>query len=730
MKKLVLHSPRNLFIATSLSIGLSFSATLAAQDNSENDSTVMYPAAYFAEWDPVTAMDMVNRIPGVSVGGGGGGAGFRTPGGGNRNASRGGRGLGSGGGGTEILINGKRTAGKDNNTQAQLARITSEQVNYIELIRGTGGNLDVRGSGQILNIVLFNSPDNSTLTFEVLSDYYKDQETRPGGSVNYSNQFDRLTMMVSASATPQYDHLVAYEESILGDGSPNDLVYQDNIVKQDTYTFSSNFDYSISENSSARLNALYSNADNPSTVDRTTVDIRNGANLSSSEFENIPARQRNWEVGGDYEYNFSNGARFKTLFIANENDTGSTRERYDVLSDNSLEKNLYLDSQTVIEEQIIRGSYTFNFRESQNLEFGLERAQTTMDATLKLGIVDSSGVPAESHGGLVPVAVDNANTTVEEIRYEPFAIHNWRISPRMSLETSLLYETSEIEQIGGFNNKRSFDFFKPKFDYRFDVTPRLQLRGVVEKFVRQMSFTNFVASTDSEDNDSNTLAGNKFLRPDYWWNYNFTAEFRLPNDEGVVSANIYKHRHKDFLQRVDVSPSPDDLQSAAGNVGTGEMWVIDTKASLRMSRIGMPNLLVNASLSGRTSEMIDPFTGLERSFTFYHRGEYELGFRHDIPERRFNWGVQIRDRFDGNYNLYDIDDLVSENREPWVTGFAELITSKDYTLRFDVRNAIDSVKCRERVRYLGHIANQIVEEVEANCSTNGPVITFKASKTF
>ncbi len=721
---------RKLLAVSAASFLISFSTTLNAQDNVGEESTVVYPASYFTEWEPVTAMDMVNRIPGINVGGGGGGAGFRPPGGFNRNASRGGRGFGGGGGSTQILINGKRTAGKDNNTQSQLARITADQVDFIELIRGTGGDLDVRGSGQILNIILFESLDTSSLSFEVLADYYKDSESRPGGTVTYSDQFGNLNMLVSAAATPGYDHTVAYEESILGDGSPNDRVYQDTIVKQNNYSLSTNLDYTISNNSSARFNALYAKNDNPSTVDRTTVDIRDGAWDPYVEFEDIPGRQRNWELGGDYEINFDNGARLKALFIANENDTGSTRERFEVLADGAMDKNLYLDSQTVIEERIIRGSYTFDVFDGQDLELGAERAETIMDAALKLGIASSSGTPAASHGGLVPISVDNASTRVEEVRYEPFAIHNWRINNRMSLETSLVYETSEIQQIGEFSNKRTFDFFKPKFDYRFDVTPSIQLRFLVEKFVRQMSFTNFVASTDAEDNDSNTLAGNKFLRPDYWWNYNFTAEYRLPNDQGVISANLYKHRHKDFLQRVDVSPSPDNLQSASGNIGTGEMYVFDVRASVRMSAINMPNLLVNARASARDSELIDPFTQQERSFTFFHRGEWELGFRHDIPQRRFNWGVQVRDRYDGDYNFYDIDDLLSENREPWVTAFAEAIVLNDYTVRLDARNVWDSNRCRERVRYLGHIIDQVVEEVEANCSKNGPVVSLKVSATF
>ncbi len=73
------------------------------------NSTVVYNAEFFAQYSPVTAKDMLDRIPGVSLRNGGGGGGG------------GGRGLGTGG---NLLINGQRIAGKDNSASDQLARLT------------------------------------------------------------------------------------------------------------------------------------------------------------------------------------------------------------------------------------------------------------------------------------------------------------------------------------------------------------------------------------------------------------------------------------------------------------------------------------------------------------------------------------------------------------------------------------------------------------------------------
>ena len=111
-----------------------------AQDNVGDDSTILYPFSYFTEFAPRTALDMLNRIPGMTMSStnsrGSRSSGGRSSGGSFTNVSRGGRGLGAGNNGIQILINGKRTAGKNNDTQSQLQRIDADQVDYIEIIRG------------------------------------------------------------------------------------------------------------------------------------------------------------------------------------------------------------------------------------------------------------------------------------------------------------------------------------------------------------------------------------------------------------------------------------------------------------------------------------------------------------------------------------------------------------------------------------------------------------------
>ena len=708
-------------------LALAFVLPLAAsaQDTTGDDSTVIYPASYFGQWGPRTSQDMLDRIPGQASTSSSGG--FSGSGG---NPSAGGRGLGSGSGGTDILIDGKRTAGKNNQAGGLLRRIAADQVQEIQIIRGTSGELDVRGSGQVINIVLFEALASQSISWDATATMAQDREFIPAGSVAVSGQSGEFDYLFSLRSNPRYGHNVTHERSILGDFTRNDIIHEHRINDRDNNELSINLGYDFSSNSSARVNALYAVQDSPTTVDRVTNNLRTTPNSIVSEKEDNPSDRDNWEIGGDYEFTLAGGARFKLLGIANKNSQDSTRERSQLKDDGIFQKNLFLNIDSFTEERIARGSYTMDIFSEQNIEFGLERAETILDSRLSLGLLSTTGTTSDAVGGLVPKSVSNANSRVEEIRYEPFLIHNWTISPKMSLESTLVYETSEISQTGDVTRERDFDFIKPKVDFRYDMTPTLQLRGTIERLVNQLNFSDFVAANDDQDNDRNTVAGNAGLRQQTQWRYSFKTEYRLPDDVGVMSAELFYADHQDVIDRIDVSPSDDNLQSANGNIGDGTEYGLDLNASIRMGMIGLPNLLVSPSFIVQDSQVTDPFLGIERRFQSYIRGQWRLTLRHDIPERRFNWGLQNFDRVDGGLFRYDVDDIEFEIGDPRYNLFAEYVDSRGLTYRVDVQNFSNNVRCRRRTRFVGRISDNILEEIEGQCSGSGIDFSLRVSGTF
>ena len=725
---------------------LSLNSVSVAQENVGEESTVKYPASYFGEWSPVTAQDMLDRIPGLSGGSsfgssggfsrggwggfsgghGGGGGGFSGRGGG------GSRGFGGGNRGSEILINGKRTAGKNNSTGGQLSRIITDKVDYIEIIRGTSGELDGRGSGQVINVVLFETFSTSTIQYQIGANQADDNTVTPSGDVSYSGQLGGLNFQASARSNDSYSMYISNENSILGDFSPNDIIRDVRVTEGSYSTINTNLDYEFNSNSSGRFNAQFMEGGGDTELNRRTIDLKVMPNVSSFQREETPSSIENWEVGGDYEYNTERGDRFKVLFISNLFTRDSTRERFDLSDDGSENKNLFLDSGSTTRERIVRSSYTFDiFGGAQDIEFGAERAQTILDSNLSLG-VDIPGVTGlANYGGLVPVAVANANSTVEEMRYEPFVIHNWIISPRMSLESSLLYEDSEITQSGDVSKKRDFNYLKPKLDFRYDLTPAIQLRGTIEKIVQQLTFSDFVAATDNQDEDTNVQAGNANLKQEWYWNYEVNAEYRLPNDIGVVSGRLFYEDWHDRIERMDVTVDESNLLSANGNIGDGEKYGLEVNASVRMRMFNMPNLLITAGHSSEDSKITDPFLGIERRMLYSQRGRNELGFRHDIPRLRLHYGGNWSNYFDGNRIRYDIDDIEYSAGDPYWSAFVEWVSPNDMTFRLNATRLFNNGEnCRERQRFVGRISSGILEEIEDQCGSSGPTVSLRVTGTF
>lgn len=697
-------------IAASIAVSSLAWAQIDQIENPTDDSTIIYPADYFADFLPVSASDMINHIPGIGLA---------------LRGNRGGRGLGSGGG--EILINGQRTTGKGNTGQSLLSRIAADQVDRIEIIRGTSEELSVRGAGQVINVVLLDTPSRSSTSLEVNVDHTRDGTLDPGGQLSYSGQTGNFNYLFHVEAESRYNNRQTKELSFNPDYSLREVWQEESTRNQTDYQASMNLGYHF-ENSAIQLNALYGESSPPSELNRTIHNLED--NTIRRQREDNASDRSNWEIGGDYEYSLRNGGKYRFLFIVNDREFEFTRHRFDVLDD-SENKNLFLSNMGRDRERIARSSYTFNLGDSQGVEFGMEGAQTIRDSNLRLGL-DLPGTPSPDYGGLTPVSVDNSGSSVEELRYEAFAVHNWQINSKMSLETSLVIETSTIEQSGDVSNKRDFNFVRPKVDYRFNITPFLQLRAGIEKTVSQLSFSDFSATVDGSDEDNDTQAGNPDIAQEQSWRYELNLELRLPNNIGVVNSQFYYRDVQDVIDRIDISSGPLDLQSARGNIGDGNRYGVNLDISTRLDRFGLRNALFTTGLSVRDSEVTDPFLGIKRRMRNNGRWSARASFRHDVTNIGLGYGFFYSTNSNDGSGRLEIDIIDTEERKYHanLSAFVEKQAFGNYTFRLEAQNITDNEYCRTRIRYLGATVAGIVEEIEDYCSGSGMKVVLKMKTTF
>jgi hypothetical protein len=625
-----------------------------------------------------------------------------------------------------VLINGRRIAGKGNEGNAQLSRIPATEVEYIEIIRGTSGDLDVRGGNQVINVVLQQAQSSASYAYEINADHYHDGKIQPGAKLSVTGQNRKLNFFLSAELEPRWEFRDGFESAFDVNGTLANTVDRDEGRDAWPTTLQANLGYEFSAQDTANLNLQWNDNAYDSYADRVLTDLTADPATRTLERDEIPVDEGSWEVGGDYMHVFEDGNRWKTLFIANDSDNNSVRSRYQ-LDGVEREIDLYLSNMERTRERIIRSSYIANLSDTQSIEAGIERAQTILDTSLQLGLLGSESDGAR-FGGLA--AVTDTTGTVEEMRYEYFAIHNWQMNEKMSLESTMLYEDSTISQTGSTNRSRSFGFFRPRFDYRYDLTNSVQFRGTVEKVVAQLSFRDFTAGVDSGDDEQNAFEGNSNLRQQQLWRYEANLEYRLPQDAGVINTNLFYEDLQDVIDNVDVSTATEIL-SARGNAGNGERYGLRLNSSLRLSFINQPQILVTAALNLEESTMIDPFLQRDRERSMRGGGSsYSFGFRHDIPSfNNMNYGVNYRREFYNEFRVYDIDKIEQYPKIGFYSAWAEIQGQGGIVYRFEARDARD--RCRVRTRYTGGtIATGVIDEIEDSCSDTGPVLAIKIRGTF
>ncbi len=696
---------------SALSIAILACGSLQAQEESPiDDSTIVYEATFFDQYTPISANDMISRIPGVNL---------------NSNSGGNSRGLGSGG---DLLINGKRIAGKDNSANDQLQRIAADQVDRIEIIRGSSGSLDVRGASQVVNIVLKEASSRSSLSAEFSADYHHDGKVDPGTTISYGGQSGNFNYLIGAKLDPQYNSFVNSEYNYTPDLTLTELVKENNIRDKDAIETSLNLGYDF-ERDRIQVNALISDGSHDTTLDRSNFNGSDLRIVESSEFEATDKLEENWEIGGNYEHTFANNSRFQFLFISNEEVRNSTRERF-TTTDGAYDKNQYLQSDKTTRERIGQASYSWSLADDHDMQLGIERAQTILDTTLFLGSTGVEGDPSPTYGNLPPVlSSSNPGSTVEEIRYESFAVHNWTLNNKMTLESTLLYEASTIDQSGTANRSRDFGFLRPKVDYRYDVLPSLQVRATVERQVSQLSFASFTATTNNTDPTKDTLAGNPDLRQEDEIRYELGLQYRLPNDGGVVNTRFFYRDLDDVIGNVNISDDPLDPESATGNLGSGNRYGVFIDTSTRLAFLGMPDALVTSGLNIFDSSVYDPILGEDRRFN--RRGNVSLGFQHDVPAFGLNYGFNFSQEITGGEKEVDIDTIEQVIRGPQLQLFISKVAFDNVTFRLESMNTLASDFCRDRYRYDGLPFNGALTEIEDACgSGGGQKVALKIRTTF
>ncbi|MDG1996779.1 MAG: TonB-dependent receptor plug domain-containing protein [Emcibacteraceae bacterium] len=651
---------------------LAMISTSHSTEEAVNSSVVTYDKAYFTKFEVVTLLDMLSRIPGVQeildksraekeslarLGMTGGTRGF-------------------GSGGDQILIDGKRLAGKNNNIDDTLARINAANIEKIDLIRGAASGLDVQSQGFVINIILVKGASTSSTFWKL------------GGALNVGDEGGHDITLSHSGTKGRFDYSATLESKRTFRVQNRDQKFsygQSDVIarhmtgrtpnRKDVHKLSGTLSYSFTDGALLRLNALYSpeRQDDIENRTHTFLDESFGPSITvvddtlsadgnrklTEEWSNYTDPQK-IELGGDYSRKLGSVGSLKTLFVFNKEQADINKS---FSKGEGVSKFHYQQQDSVLDksEMILRSSISRSITQSQSLEIGGEAAlnkfnRSFMNST-RATIADDL------------LLKNNDDVKIQENRYEVFLNHNYTISSQVSLSSSLTTEFSKIAADNFFadgsvvHEEAKFTFFKPRMNFRYDINTQDQLRLTVERVVSQLDFNNFATSYNALTEIIDF--GNTSIKPMRSWDFTAAFEHRFPNDSGSISLELFYKKYTDYIHKVDFTDYVDvignsisadqylslptiektlvkaDFTSKSGNVPSATTYGVKFKSSYRLGFIGLKDAVFSMSYDYEKSNLINPFNGEDIRFSYKPSTELKFTYRHDVTEFQLSYGGSV-----------------------------------------------------------------------------------------
>lgn len=638
---------RTLMTAVALS-GAAFAQETPAPDSPAPDQTVTaaaeaagrvnYDAAFFAQFSPRTALDMVRQTPGFSLDNGDDRRGF------------------SGAVGN-VLIDGLRPGVKSQSVSSILSRIPSNQVVRIELLRGAEVAGDASGQSVLLNVV--RTPSGGSGVWEGGMEVTSRHIVAPRADVSYSGRFGQTEYSVGANYFSTYRDLPGGRRFYDADGTqtgsmltPSPRNFREGSL---TATLATPvLGGRLSAN--AQIDGFRFHADN------RFHSFDAAGDPTESLIDDYTEGDRGYELGLNYDRDIG---EWTLAMVALANRTRFESEEDAVTIEPVSGDELGALSQDITQESgesILRGTVSRGFG-NQRIEIGAEGAFNSLDAELDL-VEDG-----------VPLSIPNANVLVEETRGEAFVVHTLRPAERWSVETRLAGETSTLEFEGDANQSVELSYFKPSFQVSHDFGERNQVRVRLYRDIGQLDFGDFVSATAVADELID--GGNPNLRPETSWRAELGADLRFPGG-AALGVTLTRHWIRDAADVVEVRVDPDGVDDgdpsddirfdAPGNIGDGEGTELEINLTAPLAPfIPGGRLTIEGELW--QGEVTDPVTGQTRGFSFRPESELEISFRQDIASWKFAWGLEIYK--EGEFQAYRFNEIDTQEEGPWVDLFVE-----------------------------------------------------------
>ena len=651
----------------------------------------IYTPADFAQFAPRNALDMVARVPGFTISDG----------------NQGQRGLGQAN--QNVIVNGERFSSKSESLRDQLSRIPAADVVRIEIVDGNA--LDIPGlSGQVANVVYTASETSGQFTWRSGFRAHNTEAQLYGGEVSIAGRTGALNYTVALSNN---NDRFGYDGTTLITAGDGTLIEEQQIKlsgKFDNPTLSSTLSYDFGGGTVGNLNLSYGR---DYFQRREPEPAVTPAGLVRDRSVLVKEDGPEYEIGADIEFPLGSG-KLKLIGLERfERDVFSSTV-IDRFSDGSDPSGFQFEQVNEIGERIGRAEYGWNMW-GVDWQISGEGAFNRLNRASRLFEL----LPDESFDELDFPA---GNGGVTEDRYEALLSATTQLSPKISLQVTAGGEYSKIEQTGSAANSRTFQ--RPKGSVTLGWKPASDFDAslLVRRRVGQLSFGDFLASVDL--NDDNQNGGNNSLQPDQSWD----IELEMNKAFGALGSVKLEVRQAYFEDFVDFFPLPGGGE-ARGNIGSAERTHVEVNATINGDPFGAKGTRLELQAIKRWMSITDPFTGEDRPFSQDLNGLFSMDFRHDVPGSNWAWGGGLYHQDNAPYSRRS-EFGIGEEGPFFGNVFVEHKDVFGMTARAQWGNVPGARNTFERTVFDGDRPNAPILFIEESDRRIGPIFRFQLSGNF
>ena len=681
---------RPLLLATAGVTALTLSTQALAQNGAPQASpapartsrTTAYEAAFFAQYAPRTALDIVQRVPGFTL---------------DLGATQTSQGSvdvrGFAGTAGNVVIDGARPSTKAETVDVTLSRIPAQQVIRVELGPGDLYGSDYAGKSQVLNVVLSQEAGidgNVTASAKRWFTGYVNTDIQGSAVIR------RGPSTINVSAGTGRNRQVEEGTDDLTNLTTGQLVEHrrkaNSYFNKDPFVAGS-WALEKGADKAIRLNARWQ----PSSFDlfQSNRVTPTGAPVHD---DNLIQTYRDpvIELGGDVTRPLAGGAvKFVALATRRKrHDVDNYIQRAGLIADNAPVNGGFEQSVRARRNETIgRVSWTRSNLLGFSFEAGAEAAYNTLDDNVDLFEIDETGAR-------VRIDLPIANATVKEKRGEVYVNVGKTLSPSLRLDGGVNYEFSDLKVSGDAEAQRTLKFLKPNLTLDWKPGGAWHTQFSVRRTVAQLNFYDFISVGDLST--KRVTGSNAELVPQRSWEFRTSVEHPLLGD-GLVKLDLGYDLVSKLQDQILIFDDKGNAFSGPGNLGTG-------KRSFAALTVDAPlNILwkgLRAKFTGtlQRTRVDDPINHQPRKWSgFWPDWQWDLTVRRDASALSYGFELSDNQRF----TFYRTDEFDTNfNRGTYMTAFIEYRPTSRMAINFSVDNALSTHAARDRTLFRPNRADQ------------------------